>query len=144
MRKFWLVLFLLPLGSMAYCSLPLTSVAVLTITLSDQTGGTIEADAAATYLDADGAAIVSITSEMPSSWDNNLHWWSHSKHATSTLRPADAKRAVAVEITAKGCETARIPVALERHYEALSFAPHGGGAAYFIYEFERDVVLQCG
>ena len=30
MRKFWLVLFLVPLGSTAYCSLPLTSVAVLT------------------------------------------------------------------------------------------------------------------
>ena len=144
MRKFLLILFLLPLASMAYCSLPLSSVAVLTIVLSDQTGANIEADAAATYLDADGAPIVTITFEMPSSWDNNLHWWSHSQHSTSTLRPDDAKRAAAVEITAKGCETVTVPVELERHYEALSFAPHGGGEAYFIYRFEREFVLQCG
>ena len=144
MRKFLLILFLLPLASMAYCSLPLSSVAVLTITLSDQTGAEIEADAAATYLDADGTPIVTITSETPSSWDNNLHWWSHSQHSTSTLRPDDAKRAAAVEITAKGCETVTVPVALDRHYEALSFSPHGGGAAYFLYRFDQDVVLQCG
>jgi hypothetical protein len=144
MRKFWLILFLLPLASMAYCSLPLTSVAVLTLTLSDQTGAKIEADAAATYRDADGAPIVTITSEMPSSWDNNLHWWSHSQHTTSTLRPDDARRAVTVEVTAKGCEAGTVPVELVRHYEALSFAPHGGGSAYFIYRFEREVVLQCG
>jgi hypothetical protein len=144
MRKFWLVLFLVPLGSTAYCSLPLTSVAVLTVTLTDQTGRKIDADATATFFDADGEAIVTITSEMPSSWDNNLHWWSHSKHRTSTLRPEDAKRAVEVEVTAKGCEEVKVPVALERQYEPLSFAPHGGGAAYFIYRFDRDVVLQCG
>ena len=144
MRKFLLILFAAPLISMGYCSLPLTSVAVLTVTVSDQTGRKIEADATATYRDADGAPIVSITSETPSSWDNNLHWWSHSQHSTSTLRPDDAKRAVEVEVTAQGCEAARVPVALERHYEALSFAPHGGGAAYFIYRFDRDVVLQCG
>ena len=144
MRKFLLILFLLPLGSMGYCSLPLTSVAILTITLSGQTGRKIEADATATYRDADGAPIVNITFETPSSWDNNLHWWSHSKHRTSTLRPDDAKRAVEVEISAKDCETETILVALERHYEALSFAPHGGGAAYFIYRFDRDVVLRCG
>ena len=144
MRKFLLILFLGPVSATAYCSLPVTSVAVLTLTLSDQTGRKIVADAAATYRDADGAPIVSITFETPSSWDNNLHWWSHSQHATSTLRPDDAKRAASVEISAKGCETATILVALERHYEALSFAPHGGGAAYFIYRFDRDVVLQCG
>ena len=144
MRKFLLILFLLPLASMAYCSLPLSSVAVLTSVLSDQTGAKIEADAAATYLDADGAPIVTITFEMPSSWDNNLHWWSHSQHSTSTLRPDDAKRAATVEVSAKGCETVTVPVALQRKYEALSFAPHGGGAAYFVYRFDRDVVLQCG
>jgi hypothetical protein len=144
MRKFLLILFLLSLGSMAYCSLPLTSVAVLTVALSDQAGRKIEADAAATYFDADGAPILRITFETPSSWDNNLHWWSHSEHRTSTLRPADAKRAATAEVTAKGCAAARIPVALERHYEPLSFAPHGGGAAYFIYSFDREVVLQCG
>ena len=144
MRKFLLALFLLPLGSMAYCSLPLNSVAVLTLTLSDQTGAKIEADATATYRDADGAPIVTITSEMPASWDNNLHWWSHTQHSTSTLRPDDARRAATVEVAAKGCEAVTVPVELVRHYEALSLSPHGGGAAYFIYRFERDVVLQCG
>ena len=44
MRKLWLVLLLLPLGGLAYCSLPLTSVAVLTVTLSDQTGRKIDVD----------------------------------------------------------------------------------------------------
>ena len=144
MRKFLQILLLLPLGSMGYCSLPLTSVALLTVTVSDQTDLKIEADATATHRDADGSPIVSITFETPSSWGNNLHWWSHSQHSTSTLRPDDAKRAVEAEVTAQGCEAARVPVALERHYEALSFAPHGGGAAYFIYRFDRDVVLQCG
>jgi hypothetical protein len=144
MRKFLLVLFLLPLGSMTYCSLPLTSVALLTVTLTDQTGRKIDADATATYLDADGETIVTITSEMPSSWDNNLHWWSHSKYRTSTLRPEDAKRAMAVEVTAKKCEAVKVPVALERQYEPLSFAPHGGGAAYFVFRFDSEVVLRCG
>ena len=40
-------LFLLPLGAVGYCSLPLTWVAILTVTLSDQTGREIQADAAA-------------------------------------------------------------------------------------------------
>ena len=34
-------------------------------------------------------------------------------------------------------------VVLCAQLQALSFAPHGGGAAYFIYRFDRDVVLQC-
>jgi hypothetical protein len=144
MRKFLWILVLLALGSMAYCSLPLTSVAVLTLTLTDQTGAGIETGAAAAYLDADGAPIVTITSETPSSWANSLHWWSHSRHPTSTLRPDDAKRAATVEISAQGCETVTMPVALERKYEPLSFAPHGGGAAYFIYRFDRDVIMECG
>jgi hypothetical protein len=144
MRKFLLVLFLLLTSAVGYCSLPLTSVAVLTVTVSDQTGREIEAGAVATYLDANGAGIIRITSDTPSSWGNNLHWWSHSRHATSTLRPDDAKRAATVEVTAEGCEGASIPVVLERQYEPLSFAPHGGGAAYFIYSFEREVVLVCG
>jgi len=144
MRKILLAVILLPLASMAYCSLPLSSVAVLTLTLSDQTGAKIEADAAATYRDADGAPIVTITFETPSSWDNQLHWWSHSQHTTSPLGPEDAKRAATVEITAKGCETVTLPVALEWGYEPMSFAPHGGSEAYFAYRFDRDVVLQCG
>ena len=144
MRKLLLVLFLLPASAVGYCSLPLTSVAVLTVTVSDQTGREIEAGAVATYLEANGAEIIRITSETPSSWGNNLHWWSHSRHATSALRPDDAKQAATVEVTAKGCESASIPVALERRYEPVSFEPHGGGAAYFIYNFERDVVLVCG
>lgn len=144
MRKLLLALVLLPLVSVGYCSLPLTSVALLTVTVIDQTGRGIETGAAATYFDAAGQAIVAITSDTPSSWGNNLHWWAHSRHATSLLRPADARRAVAVDITAPGCDTQRLPVALTRSYEALSVSPHGGGAAYFIYRFDRQAVLHCG
>jgi len=143
MRKIVLALVLLPLLSAGYCSLPLSSVALLTVTVTDQTGRGIEAGAASTYLDAAGQPIITVTSDTPSSWGNNLHWWAHSHHPTSLLRPADARRAVEVEVTARGCTPARAPVALVRSYEALSFAPHGGGPAYSIYRYDRQVALQC-
>ncbi len=142
-KKLLLVLLVLVSGAAAYFSLPLTSVAILTVTLTDQTGRKITADATATYLDGTGSPIVNIAFGLPS-WDNNLHWWAHSRHATSTLRPEDAKRAAAVRIEAKGCEAVTIPVTLERSYEPLSLMPHGGGAAYFIYRFDRNVILRCG
>lgn len=144
MRKWLLALILLSLSAVGYCSLPLSSVLLLTVTVTDQTGRKIEQGASAAFLGADGRTIATITSETPSSWDNNLHWWVHSHHATSTHRPEDALGAVAVEVTAEGCDTARLPVLLERSYEPLSFAPHGGGPAYFIYRYDRDVVLNCG
>jgi len=144
MRKLLLVLLLLTAASVGYCSLPLTSVAVLTVQVTDRQGNRIMADTAATYLDAAGQTIATITPETPGSWDNNLHWWMHSHHRTSTRRPADAERAVAVEVTARGCSTVRLPVALERTYEPLSFSPHGGGPAYFIYRYDGKAVLDCG
>ena len=144
MRKFLLALVLLPLLAVGYCSLPLTSVVLLTVTVTDQTGRKIEVGASSTYLDTEGQPIATVTSDTPSSWNNNLHWWVHSHHRTSTHRPADAKRAVEVAVTATGCNTERLPVVLERTYEPLSFAPHGGGPAYFIYRYDRDVVLNCG
>ncbi len=144
MRKLFLILAFLAVSAVGYCSLPLTSVAVLTVTLTDQTGGKIELGASATFLDAEGSPIATITFETPSSWSNNLHWWAHSDHPASTWRPADARRVATVEIAAKGCETVQLPVVLQRHYEPLSFAPHGGGPAYFIYRYNRSVVLQCG
>lgn len=143
MNKFLAALLVLIAGAVAFFSLPLTSVAVLTVTLTDQNGGKITADATATYLDGGGNAIVTIAFGLPS-WDNNLHWWAHSRHPASRLRPEDAKRAASVRIEAKGCETVTIPVSLERSYEPPSPMPHGGGAAYFIYRFERAVVLRCG
>jgi hypothetical protein len=143
MNKFLAALLVLIAGAVAFFSLPLTSVAVLTVTLTDQNGGKITADATATYLDGGGNAIVTIAFGLPS-WDNNLHWWSHSRHPASRLRPEDAKRAASVRIEAKGCETVTIPVSLERSYEPPSPMPHGGGAAYFIYRFERAVVVRCG
>jgi hypothetical protein len=143
MNKFLAALLVLIAGAVAFFSLPLTSVAVLTVTLTDQNGGKITADATATYLDGGGNAIVTIAFGLPS-WDNNLHWWAHSRHPASRLRPEDAKRAASVSIEAKGCETVTIPVSLERSYEPPSPMPHGGGAAYFIYRFERAVVVRCG
>jgi len=127
-----------------YCSLPLTSVAVLTVTITDESGRGIAAGSTASYLDAEGGVIATITPETPGSWDNNLHWWVHSSHPTSTLRPKDALRAVAVEIGSPGCAPARLPVVLERDYEPPSLAPHGGGPAHFIYRYDAEVVLDCG
>ena len=143
MKRFSLLLLILVTGVVAYASLPLTTVAVLTLTLVDQTNRKITNDAEAIYLDGNQVPIVSIKFQSPSSWDNNLHWWSHSHHPTSTLRPESAKQAVWVEITAKDCETVRLPVSLARIYEPPSIMPHGGGTAYFIYSFEKTVVLQC-
>lgn len=143
MKKLSLAVLILVGGSVALCSLPLTSVAVLTVTLSDQNGDKITTDATATYLDAQDAPIIVITLATRGSWDNNLHWWSHSSHSTSKLRPDDAMRATTVQIEAKACDKAVFDVELDRSYEPLSFAPHGGGGAYFIYRFDREVVLQC-
>lgn len=143
MKKIALGLLALIAVSLAYCSVPLTSVATLTIAVTDQSGRKITSGATATYLDGDGATIVTIKNKTRGSWDNNLHWWSHSEHRTSILRPKDAKRAVSVRIEAENCEPATFPVKLNREYEALSFAPHGGGSAYFIFRFETSAMLQC-
>lgn len=144
MRRLLLVLIGLPALAIGFCSLPLTSVAVLTLTLIDQVGREITAGAEARYLDDQGREIIKISFDAPSSWDNNLHWWAQSEHRQSLLRPEDARRARTVEVTTKNCEPIRLPVNLERVYEPLSFAPHGGGSAYFIYRFQQDVVMQCG
>lgn len=144
MRKVLAVLVLLVLAPVGFCSLPLTTVALLTVSVTDQHGARIMAGATATYLDAAGKPIVTISSGDPQSWDNNLHWWAHSSHRTSILRPADAKRAVAVEVAAEGCTSIRLPVALARQYEPLSFAPHGGGPAYLIYRYDAEAPLTCG
>lgn len=143
MKKLAIALVLLIAASLGYCSLPLRSVALLTLRLTDQAGRPIKTGGKATFLDAKGAEITSIASGQPGSWDNALHWWAHSHHSTSLLRPVDAKRAAAVRVEAAGCESTQIPVSLVRTYEPLSFAPHGGGPAYFIYRFERDIVLTC-
>ncbi len=143
MKKIALILLLLVATAIAYCSLPLTSVATLTLILTDQAGRKVTSGAAANFLDSDGKLIVSITSTTPSSWDNRLQWWSHSSHETSTLRPGDAKRAALAEVVVMNCETAKVPVVLERRYVSMSPMPHGAGPAYFHYSFEQDVILQC-
>jgi hypothetical protein len=143
MRTFAIAFVLLVVALLGYCSLPLRSVAILTVSLADQGGRPIKSGAKATFLDAKGAEITSIASGSPGSWDNKLHWWAHTHHDTSRMRPVDAKRATAVRLDAAGCESTTVPVVLDRTYEPLSFAPHGGGAAYFIYRFERDVALAC-
>lgn len=130
-------------GGAVLLSLPLTSVAVLTITVLDQNNQKMTANVTATFLDRHGKPIVNITSKTPGSWDNNLHWWTHSSHSTSKLRPTDAMRAASVLIQASDCDTATLPIKLKRTYEPMSIAPHGGGAAYFIYKFDQSVILQC-
>lgn len=143
MKRIGLALLAAIAALLFYASLPLASVAVLTVSVRDQNQRKIITDASATYLDRQGSAITRIDLKTPGSWDNNLHWWSHSHHARSTLRPVDARRAVSVRIEATGCSTATIPVSLERRYEPFSLFLHGAGAAYFIYEFKQAVVLEC-
>lgn len=142
-KKFALVLLALIGAAAVYLSLPLTSVAVLTVTASDQNGQKVTSHAAATYFDAQGTPIAKITPHTKGSWDNNLHWWTHSSHSASNLKPADAKRVASVKVEALDCDALTLPVTLERSYEPMGITPHGGGPAYFIYRFERSVVLQC-
>lgn len=143
MKKGLLVVLVLTAALVVWLSLPLTSVAVLTVTVTDQNDSRIESGVKATYFDGNGKPIVTITPQTRGSWDNNLHWWSHSSHNTSNLRPEDALRAVSVRIEAEGCSPSEAPVKLQRSYEPLSLFPHGGGAAYFLYSFSKGVVLQC-
>ena len=143
MKTFLLTLVLLIVSAAVYLSLPLTSVAILTVSLLDQNNQQVTANAAATYFDADGHPIIKITPQTRGSWSNNLHWWTHNSHPTSNMRPADAMRAASVQIEAKDCEVARFAVKLDRNYSPLSQSPHGGGAAHFLYRFEHRAVLQC-
>ena len=101
-------------GGAVLLSLPLTSVAVLTITVLDQNNQKMTANVTATFLDRHGKPIVNITSKTPGSWDNNLHWWTHSSHSTSKLRPTDAMRAASVLIQASDCDAATLPIKLKR------------------------------
>jgi len=142
-KKTLLVLIALIGGGVVLLCLPLTSVAVLTVTVLDQNNQKMTTNVTATFLDRHGKPIIKITSKTPGSWDNNLHWWSHSSHSTSKLRPADAMRATSVLIEAKDCDAATLPIKLKRTYEPMSIAPHGGGAAYFIYKFDQSAVVQC-
>lgn len=137
------VVLLLIAGTLGYCTLPFTSVATLTVIVTDQTAGKITKDASVTFLDAVDRPIITIRSGSPGSWDNALHWWAHSSHSTSLLHPRDAQRAASARIGARNCESVTIPVKLARRYESMSVMPHGAGAAYFLYTFEQKVALRC-
>jgi hypothetical protein len=134
------LLIVVPLG---YCSLPLTQVAALTVAVYDDKNQAITSNMEAVFLDDAGGEIQRITPKTPGSWDNRLHWWSHSSHDTSLLRPKDARRARTVTVSAESCESASLPVTLQWSYEPISLFPHGSGAAFLYYQFERDVVLKC-
>lgn len=141
MKKVLALLLCLLVG---YCALPLISVSSITIALEDQRGAKITTDGRASFQDADGRAIVEIAlGELPS-WDNNIHWWAHSNHETSTLRPGDARRATSVAISVRGCAPLMFPIALHGRYIPPSLAPHGGGRAYMLYEFKGTARLNCG
>jgi hypothetical protein len=126
-----------------YCALPLTSVSSVTIALEDQNGRKITANARASFLDSNGRAIVEVVlGELPS-WDNNIHWWAHSSHETSKLRPEDARRAKSVVISAQECAPFTLPIELQGQYVPPSLSPHGGGRAYMLYEFSETARLNC-
>ena len=127
-----------------YCGLPLTSVSAITLTLENRQGGKIAGPAQALFLDADGREIVAIAVGEQPSWDNNIHWWAHSSHESSRLRPDDARRARSVRIEADGCAAQTVPVNLVGSYMPPSVMPHGGGRAYMLYEFSTIVRLECG
>ncbi|WP_119300323.1 hypothetical protein [Dongia deserti] len=141
MKKVFAALLLCVL--VGYCALPLVSVSSITIALENQRGRKITADGRAAFLDADGRAIVEIALDESPSWDNNIHWWAHSTHETSKLRPVDARRARSVAISAGGCAPLTLPIALESRYVPPSLAPHGGGRAYMLYEFNGTARLTC-
>jgi hypothetical protein len=126
-----------------YCALPLTSVSAITIALEDRNGGKITANARASFLDDDGREIVEVAlGELPS-WDNNIHWWAHSSHKESKLRPDDARRARSAVISAQGCAPLTVPIALQGQYVPPSLSPHGGGRAYMLYEFKGTAQRDC-
>jgi hypothetical protein len=110
----------------------------------DDRGNKILNDATATFLDENDRKIAEIGLGALPSWDNNIHWWAHSDHPTSTLRPDDARRARSAIIRAPGCGPLRLPIALSSTYNPPSIMPHGGGEAYMLYEFSRTVMLECG
>lgn len=127
----------------AYCALPLTSVAAITLTLEDQQGGKIAGPARAVFLDADGREIVAVALGALPSWDNNIHWWAHSSHESSLLHPDDARRVRGVRIEAEGCAPQDLPMQVADSYVPPSIALHGGGRAYMLYEFTRTLRLDC-
>jgi hypothetical protein len=127
-----------------YCAVPLTSVSAITIAVEDEAGGKITANAVASFLDSDGRPILDVAvGELPS-WDNNIHWWAHSSHEASKLRPEDARRARSALISAEGCAPLKLPVELQTEYVPPSLMPHGGGRAYMLYDFTGTARLNCG
>ncbi len=142
-KKISLGLALLIGASVGYCSLPLTSYAVLIVAVTDQHARPMTADVSAIFLDRTGAPIVTITPQTVGSWANNLQWYTHSSNSNSIKRPEDAQQAVAVRIEAQGCDPITLPVELSRTHVPLSFSPHGGGPASTYYKFNGAAVLTC-
>lgn len=145
MKKSGIALVLLIFVPLGYCSLPMASVASLTVQVVDQNDRKITRDASVTFFDAKGVPIVTIKSGDAGSWDHSLHWWAHSQHddAIHKLRTKDALRTASARVQASGCEPMTIAVQIERRYEALNFSPHGGGPASFHYTFQKKVALRC-
>jgi hypothetical protein len=143
MKKALLISLAIVIALVGYCSYPFVSVVAITIRLVDQAGEAVRGEAEAVFLDAAGKEIVTVTLETRGSWDNNLHWWARNDSPYSLLRPADARRARSAVVSVPQCESVELPIQLRRTYEPLSFAPHGGGSAYLLYEFERELVLIC-
>lgn len=143
MKKALAIILVLSLA-VGYCALPLRSVSTITLTLVDQDGTPIETNAHARFRDAENRDIVDIALGRLPSWQNNIHWWAHSDHEASTLRPDDARRARSALVEAAGCAPVTLPIALAGTYVPPSPMPHGGGSAYMLYEFAATVRLECG
>ena len=92
-NKVSLGLALLIAASVGYCSLPLTSYAILIVAVTDQNARPIQADVSAMFLDRTGAPIVTITPQTVGSWGSNLQWYTHSSNSNSLKRPEDAQQA---------------------------------------------------
>lgn len=124
-------------------AIPFTSVGSITIAIENQNGTAITENVTAVFLDENKKDIVTIDLKHKQSWGNHLHWWSHNKHKTSLLHPNEMKRVTSAYITAENCEEFTLPIVLKATYNAPSPAPHGGGLAYWLYEFKDTVQLQC-
>ena len=143
MKKFALISISFIAVIFGFFSIPFTSVVIFTITLEDQNKKPISKNAAAVFFDKQGNEITKISLKMRESHANSLIWWSHSSHKTSHLRPKDALRTTTASVSANNCTPLTIPVTIHKHYEPLSGAIHGGGAAYNIYTFKKTVQLEC-
>lgn len=142
MKKLFLLLSLVVVLPLAWCSLPLTEVATIVLKIKDAQGQPLSGPVTAFILDADGQTVLEKTSNLllDYTW---VDFWAHSTHGTSPVAPERLYTAAAVKITGAGCKPVTIPLEFIKEYMSLSFSPHGSGSAYMYYHMDKDLVMEC-